>query len=144
MAKKSKYNAKKVIVDGHKFDSKSEAQYYIYLKDRKEKGEVADFTFQPRFTLQEAFTRWDGETIRMVEYVADFLVTYPDGSQEVIDVKGMATSEAKLKRKLYEYRFPIPLTWVVFVLKRGGWLTYEENEKAKRAEKRAQKKIQKT
>ena len=31
----SKYNNKKVVVDGMEFDSKKEANYYLYLKQKE-------------------------------------------------------------------------------------------------------------
>ena len=36
----NKYNAVKTTIDGIKFDSKKEAKYYLYLKDKLEKGEI--------------------------------------------------------------------------------------------------------
>ena len=45
----NKYNNKKTIVDGIKFDSEMESHYYIYLKHLKEIGGVVDFELQPTF-----------------------------------------------------------------------------------------------
>lgn len=41
-----------------------------------------------------------------MEYVADFKVTYADGRVEIIDCKGMKTEAYKIKKKLFEYRYP--------------------------------------
>ncbi len=41
-----------------------------------------------------------------VKYVADFRITYPNGSQEVIEVKGMWTRAAKIKKKLMAHFYP--------------------------------------
>ncbi|SDG73740.1 Protein of unknown function [Aneurinibacillus thermoaerophilus] len=136
---KNKYNARKVVVDGITFDSKIEAQYYLYLKELKEKGEVLEFQLQPQYLLQGEYINSEGKKIRPIYYIADFLVTYKDGTQEVIDIKGKPTPEAKLKKKLFEYKYKIPLLWIVYVAKRGGWLLYEENERLKREEKKAKK-----
>ena len=98
--KKPKYNNRKVEIDGHKFDSKLEAQYYEFLKRKKATGKIKDFSLQPRYTLQETFKR-DGKTYRSITYIADFEVLHNDGSTQVIDVKGMMTDVFKIKAKLF-------------------------------------------
>lgn len=101
---RSKYNAKKVVIDNIKFDSKAEAAYYQQLKLLKMGGEVVSFDLQPEFVLQESF-RKDGKLYHAIKYRADFLVRYKDGHEELIDVKGMLTNEFILKRKLFEMRY---------------------------------------
>lgn len=100
----NKYNNKKTIVDGIKFDSEMESHYYIYLKQLKEIGEVVDFILQPTYLLQEGFNL-NGKRIRPITYKADFKVIYKDGHEEVIDVKGKLTEEFKIKRKMLLYRY---------------------------------------
>ena len=100
----NKYNNKKTIVDGIKFDSEMESHYYIYLKHLKEIGEVVDFILQPTYLLQEGFNL-NGKRIRAITYKADFKVIYKDGHEEVIDVKGKLTEEFKIKRKMLLYRY---------------------------------------
>ena len=100
----NKYNNKKTIVDGIKFDSEMESHYYIYLKHLKEMGEVVDFILQPTYLLQEGFDL-NGKRIRPITYKADFKVIYKDGHEEVIDVKGKLTEEFKIKRKMLLYRY---------------------------------------
>ena len=100
----NKYNNKKTIVDGIKFDSEMESHYYLYLKQLKEIGEVVDFVLQPSYLLQEGFDL-NGKRIRPITYKADFKVIYKDGHEEVIDVKGKLTEEFKIKRKMLLYRY---------------------------------------
>ena len=100
----NKYNNKKTIVDGIKFDSEMESHYYIYLKHLKEIGEVVDFVLQPTYLLQEGFNL-NGKRMRPITYKADFKVIYKDGHEEVIDVKGKLTEEFKIKRKMLLYRY---------------------------------------
>ena len=100
----NKYNNKKTIVDGIKFDSEMESHYYLYLKQLKEIGEVVDFVLQPTYLLQEGFNL-NGKRIRAITYKADFKVIYKDGHEEVIDVKGKLTEEFKIKRKMLLYRY---------------------------------------
>jgi hypothetical protein len=113
MAKrKNKYNAKKTVVDGIKFDSKDESDYYLHLKELKKKGQIKDFELQPKFELLPKFVNKKGKTILPINYKADFLVTYTDGATEVIDVKGFETADFKLKKKLFEYKYDQSLTLV--------------------------------
>ena len=100
----NKYNNKKTIVDGIKFDSEMESHYYIYLKHLKEIDEVVDFVLQPTYLLQEGFNL-NGKRIRPITYKADFKVIYKDGHEEVIYVKGKITEEFKIKRKMLLYRY---------------------------------------
>lgn len=101
---RSKYNAKKVVIDNIKFDSKAEAAYYQQLKLLKMTGEVVSFDLQPEFILQDSFVK-NGKKYHAIKYRADFLVRYKDGHEELIDVKGMSTNEFILKRKLFEMRY---------------------------------------
>lgn len=101
---RSKYNAKKVVIDNVKFDSKAEAAYYEQLKLLKMSGEVVSFDLQPEFILQDSFVK-NGKKYHAIKYRADFLVRYKDGHEELIDVKGMLTNEFILKRKLFEMRY---------------------------------------
>lgn len=103
MNKKNKYNAKKTIVNGIKFDSKAEATRYKILKKREAIGEISGLTLQPRFTLQEKF-KHGGKTIRKIEYIADFEYT-KDGQQIVEDVKGVKTDVYKLKKKIFLMKY---------------------------------------
>lgn len=104
--KYNKYKNKKVVLNGIKFDSEKEAVYYLGLCNKKEKGEIEDFELQPKFELQPGFVNNKGKKIREITYVADFLIKHKDKTEEVIDVKGFKTPEFKLKKKMFEYRYP--------------------------------------
>ena len=129
----AKYKNEKITVDGYRFDSKVEAKYYEKLKDDKAKGLILNFELQPHFNLQPKY-RFNGKNIRAIEYVADFMVYYDDLWIDVIDIKGMATPEAKLKSKIYNYLFPNPLKWIVWY--GGEWVDYDDNIKARAKRKR--------
>lgn len=103
--KKSKYNNKKVIVDGIKFDSQKEAEYYCRLKLLKQAGEIKDFGLQPRYVLQPGFEK-NGEKFKPITYIADFVIVNNDGTTDVVDIKGVETQIFKIKRKLFEYKYP--------------------------------------
>jgi hypothetical protein len=135
--KKSKYNNRTKVVDGITFDSVNEARYYVLLKEQKACGEIADFTLQPKYILQPSFKKY-AKTIRSISYTADFLVTYNDGSQEVIDVKGMQTQQGRLRVKMFDYKHPeLTLKLVTYVY--GKWWEFDEYEKEKKRRKGAKK-----
>ena len=123
----AKYKNDKANIDGYKFDSKVEAKYYEKLKEDKAKGLILNFELQPHFNLQPKY-RFNGKNIRAIEYVADFMVYELNGTETVIDIKGFATAEALLKRKLFQYAYPRKeLSWLVWY--GGEWINYDENKK---------------
>ncbi len=103
--KKSKYKNEKTIVDGIQFDSIKEAEYYCKLKILKKAGEIKDFGLQPRFELQPGFEK-NGVKYQPITYVADFVIVNNDGTTDVVDVKGFETQVFKIKKKLFEYKYP--------------------------------------
>ncbi|WP_353096351.1 DUF1064 domain-containing protein [Tissierella praeacuta] len=103
--KKNKYGNIKTTVDGITFDSKKEAEYYCKLKLLKQAGEIKDFGLQPRYELQPTF-RKNGTTHRSITYVADFIIENNDGTTDVVDIKGVETKDFKIKKKLFEYKYP--------------------------------------
>lgn len=107
-AKKSKYSNRKTEVDGIRFDSQKEADYYCQLKLLKQAGEIKDFGMQQRYELLPTFKK-NGMTFRSVTYVADFVIVNNDGTTEVVDVKAsknFKTDVYKIKRKLFEHKYP--------------------------------------
>lgn len=103
---KNKYNAVKTEINGITFDSKKEADYYSKLLLLKKAGIVESFVMQKDFTLQDAFTRENGERIKATRYRADFVVKYANGIEEVIDVKGVKTEAYKIKKKMLLDMYP--------------------------------------
>ena len=101
--KKSKYSSAKTDVDGIRFDSKKEAEFYAELKLGEKAGEISHLRLQPRYLLQEAF-KHEGKHYREIEYVADFEYI-ENGETVVVDVKGFKTAVYMLKRKLFLYRY---------------------------------------
>lgn len=131
----TKYNSKKVELDGYTFDSQIEARYYQRLKWLQEHKEILFFRLQPRYLLQEAFKK-NGRTYRKIEYIADFEIHHLDGSIEVVDVKGMETEAFKIKKKLFEKKYPHKLSLITYVKKYGGWIELEELKKRRKQAKK--------
>ena len=123
--------------DGIVFDSKLEMRYYRdVILPLVRSGEIEGYELQRPYLLQPEFTR-GGKKIRAVVYVADFYVRYADGHEEVIDTKGFADSVAKMKRKLFWYKYPnVEYRWLTYVKKHGGWVDYDEVARKRRAAKR--------
>lgn len=138
----SKYNNKKVVADDITFDSELECKYYIHLKGLCEKGIVKDFELQKKFELQPGFKK-NGKSIRPIEYITDFVVTYADGRKEIVDTKGMITPDFAIKKKLFEYKFPdMELKLVTFSKIDGGWIELSQlkKDRTKRRKERELKK----
>lgn len=105
---RSKYHAKKTVVDGIKFDSRKEAERWQELKLLEKAGEISGLKRQVRFELIPA--QKDKETGKVIEracsYVADFY--YMEGGKPVIeDVKGLKTDVYRIKKKLMLQRYGI-------------------------------------
>ena len=119
------------------FDSELEMKYYrdvicVGLKD----GTIKDCQLQVKYELQPKF-KYNNETIREINYVADFVITYADDSVAVIDTKGLPDATAKLKRKLFHYKYPeIDYRWIGYSKIDGGYLDYEVIQKARNKRKK--------
>ena len=135
----SKYNNKKVTVDGIQFDSKIEARYYEYLKELEKQGVVSEFLLQKKYLLLEGFDK-NGKRIRPINYIADFEVHYTDGRIEVVDIKGFETPDFRIKKKLFEYRYPFELKLITYSKIDGGWIELEDLKKARRERKKQRQK----
>lgn len=126
----SKYGAKKVIVDGIKFDSKMEADFYLELKLAQKQGKIIKFELQPRFELQPKFQK-NGKTIRKIEYVADFIVYFLEDNIEkkvIYDVKGFSEDKVfLLKKKMFDYNYP-ELTLICITYYNRRWMSIEEKQ----------------
>ena len=104
--RESKYHNKIAYYDGIAFDSIKERDYYAdVLLPLKWAGEIKSIDMQVSFVLQPPFKN-GGKTIKGIKYVADFVITYPDGRKKVIDTKGYRTKEYQLKRKMLLYKYP--------------------------------------
>ena len=104
----TKYNNKKITVDGQKFDSKKEANRYKELRLLEKAGEIKDLRTQVKIKLIPAQRdEATGEVIeRECSYKADFV--YEEDEKTVVeDVKGFRTKEYVIKRKLMLWRYGI-------------------------------------
>lgn len=102
-----KYHNKIVEVDNIKFASKKEAKRYNELKWLEKAKLIKDLELQKSFELQSKYVNNNGEHIRAITYVCDFYY-YDNEKQKYIveDTKGFRTDVYKLKKKIFEYKYP--------------------------------------
>lgn len=104
-------------------------------------GEIVECRKQVPFILQEAFSRVDKDgknvAVRKIDYVADYEITYRDGSKQVIDTKGFADSVALMKRKMFWFKYPdVDYRWITYSKIDGGWVDYDDLKKARKERKK--------
>lgn len=141
-----KFHAKKQIYDNIQFDSITEKNYYIYLKDLMKKGQVTEIICHPVYLLQEKYIIHEGKIIlssndnfekirrkykckthQEITYAPDFVVTYKDKHIEAVDVKGKETDVFRIKEKLFNFRYPeLELVVVKYDLKTNKFYNIKE------------------
>ena len=118
--KRSKYKNRKAVYRGIVFDSKDEARRYAELLALSNAGIITNLRRQVKYRLiptQKLIEPKKDCGGRMkhseypVDYIADF-VYEKDGKTVVEDVKGKATDEYIIKRKLMLYVHGIQITEV--------------------------------
>lgn len=144
---RSKYNVDSNVntrtYDGITFDSEMEMRFYRdFCIPKLEDGSLTQVELQVPYELQSKFRR-NGLLVRAIEYVADFVLTYDDGHIQVVDIKGMPDTTAKLKRKLFWYKYPeIDYVWMTYSRIDGGWCEYDTVQKNRRDRKKSKKEKQ--
>lgn len=148
--KRSKYhvdNTKKGIekrtYDGVVYDSLTEMRFVTeWILPKVESGEIIRWERQVPFILQEGFVR-NNKKVLPIKYISDFIVYWKDGTRTIFDVKGLPDAISKLKRKIFWKRYPDEeYIWMCRNIKFGDeshWITYEELEAKRKAEKKAKK-----
>lgn len=91
---RNKYNNSKTSAG----DSKMEVEFENLLNELG-----INFRKQVRFCLLEEFLNRSGEKINPINYIADFVL---DGLKIVVDVKGVETPDFKLKKKMFQFKYP--------------------------------------
>lgn len=103
LLKQNKYKNKHVEYHGIKFDSKKEGAYYLKLKTMEELGIIKDLKLQVKFELQPSF-KFNGKTIRAINYIADFTYYDENNKYHIVDTKGVKTEVYKIKKKMMQYK----------------------------------------
>ena len=105
----SKYNSKKITVNGMVFDSKKEAARYKELKALEKAGAIMGLKRQVKYLLIPAQYEPKMKLAeRECAYYADFVYA-EKGCIVVEDTKGIRTEDYKIKRKLMLYMHGIKI-----------------------------------
>ena len=100
-ARFNKYGAKKTIAkDGMKRDSKFEASVADDLLMRKRLGDIKDYDSQYKVEM-DIYSK-DGLKVHTVNHKVDFRIHHNDGSYELLEAKGVETTDYRFRRKLLE------------------------------------------
>ena len=102
--RKNKYRNKKTVVDNITFHSKKEAAFYSEIKLLERIGAIQNLELQPVFEIIPT-VEWNGKKLSAKKYIADFKFI-EDGTEIVVDVKGIRTPAYILKRQLFLIRYP--------------------------------------
>lgn len=100
-AKRNKYNAVKMRVDGILFDSKGEAFLYGELKLRLAAKEILDLKIHPKYSIEI-----NGTHVCNVELDFEYFDKL-DNQVHFLDYKGKDTDMSKLRRKMIEAQYDI-------------------------------------
>lgn len=136
---RSKYGNKKAIVDDIEFDSELESRYYLHLKQLHKDGVVKSFEMQKQYVLLDAYVM-DGKKRQPVKFTPDFVVTYADGTVQVVDIKGSKFAVSRdfpLRKKMFEQRYQVPLHVIGYSKIDGGWIDLDDLDKARQSRKKA-------
>lgn len=135
-----RYVSFRPIIDGIKFDSGLEAEFYLYLLEKLKNKEIKKFESQVDYELLPNY-KIGKKKRHGVKYVADFVVTYLDGHTAVYDVKGKETADFKIKKKMFEYKYKVELNCIQ--LYKGEWLSLDEIKGRKTHREKTQKSVKK-
>jgi hypothetical protein len=140
----SKFNVSKDksdrTCDNIVFDSVLEMKYYRdVILPKCDSKKIKHFERQKKYILQPSYML-NSKKVQPIIYKADFYIVYSDGREEVIDIKGCPDAVAKLKKKMFGYIYPkITYLWMSFSRTDGGWLNYEDIQKARKLRKKTKK-----
>lgn len=95
-----KYHAIAAEWRGVTYPSTAERDYAVFLDAMKVDGRIADWNRSSPVVLVPGLRK------DRVTYIADFVVTRLDGTDYLVDVKGVQTPVFKVKRKLMRFLRP--------------------------------------
>lgn len=84
--------------NGRVFASKAEMRAAKEFEALKKAGEISELEYQPVIELLPR--------PNLVKYIPDFKITWRNGAEELIDIKGVSTEVFKLKIKMLRHFHP--------------------------------------
>lgn len=116
----NKYGAKKTTYKDIRYDSKFEASIAQELDLRKSAGDIAEWDRQ--FKVEMWVYTKTGKPAFKVSHKVDFRIQHKDGSFELVEAKGVETTDYKWRRKFLEHIWlPEHPEYVYTVVKQGGF-----------------------
>jgi hypothetical protein len=110
--------------------------YRDWLIPKLQSGEIINCKKQVKYELQPK-CKYKEISIRPIDYIADYVITYKDNNLVVVDTKGFADAVAKLKKKMFMFKYPdINYIWISWSDIDGGWILYEDLVKARSKRKK--------
>lgn len=99
--RRTKYGNRKAKVDDILFDSRKEANTYVYLQRLEQDGKIHSLKCQVPFTFNvNGVELRYVDSKRVMKYVADFDYFTADGVRKIVDVKGFKTRDYLIKKAL--------------------------------------------
>jgi hypothetical protein len=96
----NKWGARQAVYKGTLYHSQKEARYAAELDLRIKAGELKSWKRQVPYRLPR-------QGRKRCTIIPDFLLTYPDGHEQIIEIKGgMGTPEWRVKWKWFESEYP--------------------------------------
>lgn len=121
--KRSKFGNKKTLAsDGLKRDSKFEASIADELLLRKRTKDILDYDSQFKVIILIHDSR--GKKVHEISHKVDFRIHHNDGSFELLEAKGVETSDYRFRRKLLEKIWLVEHPNHVYTVVKqgqGGW-----------------------
>lgn len=121
--KGNKFNAHKMSIDGHQFDSKAEGAYYLHLKNLKLDFKIHEkFETLPSFDLQNP-----RKHVRGCTYTPDFSIYEHGNLVSVVDVKGgraTLTRASVLRMKMFMAKYRVAVVIAEYDAKNGIFEEY--------------------
>lgn len=96
----NKYNAKKTVYNGRRYDSKLEARVAQELDLRLKAGEFVEVIPQYRIKLYVYLP--DNKKADLFTYICDFRCEKPDGNYLLVEAKGMETGLYRVKKRILD------------------------------------------
>lgn len=102
----TKYGNVKTTYNGQLFDSKREAGHAALLDQLRRATNISE-----RVAAVQSQVKFPIEVNekKIATYVADFVVRFADGREEIHEVKGMKTAVYRLKKKLIEALYGVKI-----------------------------------
>ncbi|MEJ6401019.1 DUF1064 domain-containing protein [Nicoliella lavandulae] len=110
--RKTKYNNKKVTIDGLTFDSQAEARYWYTCKQAYLGNKQVEIKYHEAFEIVPAY-QIGSKKHAARKYTPDFTVYDKGMLIKVIDVKGgkaTMTDGSSMRINLFMYRYKMPVT----------------------------------